>query len=120
MSAPASSASAAAGLRRWTRGHDLHVKAAVGLLIAQETWLRRSEFRAGCVERDGDGTCWIDWDDAREAFDAGRFATASSSEAALLDLVIALGEDRYRFSSMDGVQARMVAEAVAAAVGVDR
>ncbi|MHA6795924.1 hypothetical protein ACVGVM_20760 [Pseudonocardia bannensis] len=120
MSAPGSVTAAAVGLRCWTRGHDPHVKAAVGLLIAHETWLRRSEFRTGCIERDGDGTCWIDWDDAREAFDAGRFAKASSTEIAVLDLVIALGEDRYRFSRVDGGQARMVTEAVATAVGVDR
>ncbi|GAA4886403.1 hypothetical protein ACFQ34_21540 [Pseudonocardia benzenivorans] len=117
MSGPGSADAAAVGLRRWARGHEPHVRAAVGLLIAHGTWLRRSEFRTACVERDGDGTCWIDWSDAREAFEDGRFATASSTEVAVLDLVIALGEDRFRFSRMDDVQARLIAEVVAAAVG---
>lgn len=117
MSAPGSAQAAAVGLRRWARGHDLHVAAAVRLLIAHGMWLRRSDFRAECVERDADGTCWIDWSDAREAFDAGRFDTASSTELAVLDLVIALGQDRYRFFRMGAGHARLVTEAVTAALG---
>ena len=120
MSAPGSATAAAVGLCRWVRSHDAHVRAAVGLLIASEVWLARSEFRITCIERDDDGTCWIDWTDARAAFDTGRFAKASSTEIALLDLAIALGEDRYRFSRIDSAQARTVVEAVAAAGGVDR
>ncbi|RTL61604.1 MAG: hypothetical protein EKK42_34525 [Pseudonocardiaceae bacterium] len=117
MSAPPSAESAAVGLRRWARGHDPHVQAAVGLLIAHETWLHRNDFRTTCVDRDRDGTCWIDWADARRLFDAGRFAKASSTEIAMLDLVIALGADRYRLSQMDDAQARLITESVAAALG---
>ncbi|MGD9986350.1 hypothetical protein [Pseudonocardia sp.] len=120
MSGPGSATAAAVGLRRWARSHDDHVNAAVGLLIASEVWLARSEFRTTCVEHDDDGTCWIDWTEARACFDAGRFAKASSTEIVVLDLAIALGEDRYRFSRIDSAQARMVVEAVTAAVGVDR
>lgn len=117
MSTPVSTEAEAVGLRRWARGHDPHVQAAVGLLIGHETWLRHNDFRSGRIERDADGTCWIDWTDARAAFDAGRFAKASSTELAVLDLVIALGADRYRFSRMDDAQARLITESVAAALG---
>ncbi|WP_234027960.1 hypothetical protein, partial [Pseudonocardia dioxanivorans] len=96
-----------------------HVGAAVALLIAHGTWPAREEFRA-YVERDRDGTCWIDWSDARAAFDAGVFAKASTSEIAVLDLAIALGEDRFRFSRMGPANARVIAEAVAKAVWVTR
>jgi len=91
----------------------------VGLLVAHGIWPAREEFRA-CVERDRDGTCWIDWLDARAAFDAGHFANASTSEIAVLDLAIALGEDRFRFSRMGLANARAIAEAVAKAVWVTR
>jgi hypothetical protein len=109
----------AAGLREWTRSHDLHVRAAVWLLLAHETWPRRPEFLAACVRRSGTEV-WIDWRAAREAFDAGEFVRASSTEIAVLDLVIALGEDRYRLRAMGDGNARLIAEAVAAAVGVTR
>lgn len=108
-----------AGLREWTRSHDLHVRAAVWLLLAHETWLRRPEFLDACVRRSG-AQVWIDWRAAREGFDAGAFVRASSTEIAVLDLVIALGEDRYRFRAMGESNARLIAEAVTAGVGVTR
>ncbi|AEA22312.1 hypothetical protein Psed_0030 [Pseudonocardia dioxanivorans CB1190] len=120
MSAPASATSAIVGLRRWARGHSPQVAAAVGLLIAHGTWPARQEFRDACIERDRDGTCWIDWTDVREAFDAGAFMKASTSEIAVLDLAIALGEDRFRFSRMGPANARAIADVIAAAVGVTR
>ena len=119
MSAPTSATSAVVGLRRWARGHIPHIAAAVGRLIDHGTWPAREEFRA-CIERDRDGTCWIDWSDARAAFDAGAFAKASTSEIAVLNLAIALGEDRFRFSRMGPANARAIAEAVAKAVWVTR
>lgn len=106
----------AAGLRRWTRTHDAHVQAAVELLIGHDTWLRRSEFRAACVHADRGGEVWINWNAAREAFDAGAFTKCSSTEQAVLDLAIALGTDRYRLNYMGPANARLIAEAVAAAV----
>ncbi|ODU01350.1 MAG: hypothetical protein ABS81_20885 [Pseudonocardia sp. SCN 72-86] len=120
MSAPTSTTSAVIGLRRWARGHSPHVAAAVGLLIVHGTWPARPEFREACVERDRDGTCWIDWTQARAAFDAGAFAKASTSEIAVLDLAIALGEDRFRLSRMGPVNARAITDSVAYAVGVLR
>ncbi|GAY12615.1 hypothetical protein [Pseudonocardia sp. N23] len=120
MSAPTSSTSAVIGLRRWARGNSPHVGAAVGLLIVHGTWPAREEFREACIERDRDGTCWIDWTRARTAFDDGEFAKASTSEIAVLDLAIALGQDRFRFSRMGPANARAITDTVAYALGVLR
>ncbi|WP_219419611.1 hypothetical protein [Pseudonocardia nigra] len=120
MTARADTAAMVAGLRAWVRGHDRHVQAAVGLLLAHDVWLRREEFRAACLRRVSDGTYGIDWSAARTGFDAGEFARASSTEIAVLDLAIALGSDRYRLRSMGDHNARLIAEAVAHAVGAIR
>ena len=80
-----------AGLRAWTRGHDPHVRAAVELLIEHDVWLRRADFTRACV-RSCNGQAWIDWQAARVFADAG--AVASTSEMAILDLAVALGENR--------------------------
>ncbi len=108
------------GLRRWTRTHDAHVRAAVELLIGHDVWLRRTEFRAACVHADGDGEVWIDWRAAREAFDSGEFDRCSSTERAVLDLAIALGTDRYRLNAMGPANSQLIAHAVAAAVAPQR
>ena len=104
-----------AGLRAWTRHHDPHVRAAVELLIEHEFWLRRRDFLRTCVHRDGQ-EAWIGWREAREFTDVG--PRASTSELAILDLAIALGENRYRLSIMGDVHSRWIATAVARAVGV--
>lgn len=108
-----------AGLRAWTRDHDAHVRAAVELLIAHSGsfWLRRPDFTRECVNRDR-REAWIDWTAAREFVDRG--AVASTSEMAILDLAVALGENRYRLSIMGAAHSRWIADAVAQAVGVDR
>jgi hypothetical protein len=106
-----------AGLRAWTRDHDDHVRAAVELLIAHEFWLRRADFTRACVH----GTrreAWIDWNAAREFVNAG--SVASTSQMAILDLAVALGENRYRLSIVGRVHAQWIATAVARAVGVQR
>lgn len=120
MTATPSAAGAVAGLRRWIRHHDLHVQAAVTLLLTHDVWLRRSEFRGACVGRGSDGVHWIDWRAARAAFDTGTFAKASSTELAVLDLAIALGSDTYRLSRMGGANARAIVQAVAHALGGPR
>lgn len=104
-------------LRAWTRYHDPHVRAAVGLLIEHESWLRRQDFIRACVRRRGN-QAWIDWDDARRFCAAG--GRASTSEMAILDLAVALGENRYRLSILGQANSRLIAAAVATAVGVDR
>ena len=104
-------------LRRWTANHDPHVRAAVELLIEHETWIRRADFRRAAVEHNA-REAWINWRKAREFVDAG--STASTSEMAILDLAVALGENRYRLSIMGAANSRAIAQAVARAVGEDR
>ncbi len=45
---------------------------------------------------------------------------ASTTEMAVLDLAVALGENRYKFSIMGPANSRMIAQAVARALGEDR
>jgi hypothetical protein len=106
------------GLRAWTKDHDPHVRAAVELLIwhgGGGYWLRRADFTTAAVKRRG-REAWIDWEAAREFVDAG--AVASTSEMAILDLAVALGENRYRLSIMGHAHSRAIANAVTAAVGL--
>lgn len=103
------------GLRRWTKDHDPHVIAAVELLICHEFWLRRQDFRLAAVERYRSEVT-IDWRKAREFADAG--ARASTSEMAILDLAVALGEDRYRLNIMGHAHSRSIANAVMIACGL--
>jgi hypothetical protein len=105
------------GLRAWTKDHDPHVRAAVELLIwhgGGGYWLRRADFTSAAVHR-GRYESTIDWGAAREFVDAG--ARASSSEMAILDLAVALGENRYRLSIMGHAHSRAIARAVVQAVG---
>ena len=104
-------------LRRWTHDHDPHVREAVELLIWHEMWIRRADFRRACIEL-GAREAYIDWRKAREFTDAG--AMASTSEMAILDLAVAIGENRFKFSIMGAAHSRMIATAVARAVGEDR
>jgi hypothetical protein len=107
-------ATLAAALATWTRHHDPNVRAAVGLLLEHDFWLRRPDFTRACVHRDG-REAWIDWTAARAFADAG--TVASTSEMAVLDLAVALGENRYRLSIMGAANSRAIAAAVARAVG---
>ena len=111
-------ATVAAGLRRWANGHPSTVRAAVELLVRHGVWLREVEFLAAAVHRDPDGSYWIDWAAARTAFDDGTFATASVVERAVLDLVISLGQDRYRLARMGSGTSRRIADAVTTAAGL--
>ena len=104
-------------LRRWIHNHDPHVCAAVELLIWHETWIRRADFQRAAVERNA-REAWINWRKAREFVDSG--SRASTSETAVLDLAVALGENRYKFSIMGPANSRMIAQAVARALGEDR
>jgi hypothetical protein len=104
-------------LRHWARASDSHVYAAVELLLGHGVWLRRAEFLTAAV-RVHRTSAWITWTAARAAFDAGHFDAASSTERAVLDLAIALGQDRYRLSRMDTSNATAIATAVALAAGL--
>jgi len=96
-------------------GMDDRDKAATELLIWHEYWLRRSDFASECVRDMGDGA-YLRWQQAREFLD--REPHASTSELAVLDLAVAIGENRFRLSSMGGQHRKMIAHAVAAAVGL--
>jgi len=101
----------------WSHGQDANVRAAVELLIEHGRWIADRGFRAACITVD-DGVAWIDWDAARTAYDAGRFGAASSSEKAVLDFAINLGEDRYEFDRLDSNNRRLVLDATARALGI--
>ena len=106
-------------LRRWAAGQDAHVIAAVELLAAHGLWLRRPDFhRAAVRATGGPAHAWIVWRAAREAFDTDQLGPASTTELAVLDLAIALGEDRYRLTAMGTGNAAAIASAVARAAGL--
>ena len=101
-------------LRRWIAYHDPHVSAAVELLIEHDTWIRRADFRRACIEKNS-REAWINWRKAREFVDSG--SVASTSEMAVLDLAVALGENRFKFSVMGPANSRMITQAVTRALG---
>ena len=87
-----------AALRASIRDQDAHRRAAVELLIWHEGWLRSRDFITACVTRRG-GIATVNWASAREFSDrvtAGGLGAphASTTEAALLDLAVALGEEQ--------------------------
>lgn len=114
------------GLRGWARGQTRHEQAAVELLAWHETWLRRPDFRGACITQRAAGlVAIIHWDDARDFVDRGYWfgnprgvLPASTSQRAVLDLAVALGEDQYRLANMGQVHKAVIAYAVAAAVGL--
>jgi hypothetical protein len=114
----------AKGLRAWARNQTAPEQAAVELLIWHETWLRRPDFTGAAVTEQVSGpVAVIHWRDAREFIDRG-YAQAgrkplpvSSSAQAVLDVAVALGEDRFRLTGFGRVHRRAVAEAFAAALG---
>ena len=105
-------------LRKWTRGHDPHVRAAVELLVWHEAWLRRADFTRACVFRDDDGAAWIGWIEAREFASSGR-ARASTSETAVLELAVAIGSNQYKLSHMGDAHAKAIVKAFADALGAE-
>ena len=107
-------------LRKWTSGHDAHVRAAVELLIWHGDggyWLRRPDFIRACVRKNA-GEAWITWHDARAFCDSS--PRGSSSELAILDLAVALGEDRFRLGIMGHAHLRSIALAMWAACGLGK
>lgn len=107
-----------ADLRQWIANHDPHVQAAVNLLIEHDYWLRTGRFVKAAVVKASDGH-YIAWSKAREAYDAGEFDRSSTSELAVLDLAIALGENRFKLTSMGRVNGRSMAQAFASALGLN-
>lgn len=107
----------AAGLREWAVNATRYEQAAVELLIWHGEWLYRASFQQACIRRYDGGEIAIRWDAAREFSDrvtAGGLGAprASTSEAAVLDLAVALGEDRFRLSNMGTAHRQAIADAV--------
>lgn len=103
-------------LRAWTEHHDAHVRAAVELLVwhgGGGYWLRRADFTTAAVHR-GKYESTINWSSAREFVDAG--PRASTSEMAVLDFAVALGENRFHLSIMGDAHSRAIVNAVRTAV----
>lgn len=119
----------AKGLRGWARHQTAHEQAAVELLIWHETWLRRPDFKEAAITQLAPGlVARINWEAAREFIDQGYLTgaaiqrrehplPASTSERAVLDVAVALGENMFRLPGLGHVHRRKVAEAFAAALG---
>ena len=101
-------------LRRWAKDQDPHRRAAVELMIWNEFWLRRDDFRAAAIGSDA-RQAWVRWEEAAR-FRAGPGASASSSELAILDVAVAIGKDVFRLSRMNDEQAGAVVRAFADAL----
>lgn len=102
-----------ADLRAWAAGTPAAV-AAVELLIWKAGWLLRADFTGSCITRNfADRIAAVDWDKARDFHD--RHPTGSTSEMAILDLAITLGQDRFRFASMGHAHRRQVVNAIVTA-----
>lgn len=99
------------GLRAWTSCHDLHVRAAVQLLIDHDHWLNRSDFIGIATRRLDPHTVVIDFDAAAAALEEGRLG-ASSTEIGVLRLACDLGADRWRTSRMGHAASRAVRQAI--------
>lgn len=97
-------------------GMDDRDKAGTELLIWHEYWLRRRDFASECVRDMGPDGAYVRWQQAREFLD--RDPHASTSELAVLDLAVAIGESRFRLSSMGSQHRKMIAHVMAAAVGL--
>ena len=113
------------GLRGWVRSRTAHERAAAELLIWYESWLRRPDFKDECITQLAPGlVARIDWYEAREFVGRGyarrgeRPLPASSSQRAVLDLAVALGEDQFGLSGLGHAHKRAAAQAFAAAVGL--
>ena len=104
-------------LRRWAANMDASDRAAVELLAWHEFWLRRRDFTAAAVVNRGVHMA-VDWAAAR-AF-AETHPGASTSELAILELAVAIGEDRFRFRIMGAAHSKAIVRAVAQALGEDR
>jgi hypothetical protein len=101
-------------------------EAAAQLLCEHRSLLTRADLMAACVEYDHDGTepvAWVVWDAIPEYVDR---APLSSSEARILRLAAELGGadtgvplDEL-LSSLDDENARLVLDAIAHALRLDR
>lgn len=102
----------ATALRAWSAHRDSHEQAAVWLLIEHGHWLHTTRFARFAVAGARSRQPRISWSDARAAFDAGEFDRSSTSERAILDFAIALGQDRYKISPMGSATGGLLVKAL--------
>lgn len=115
------------GLRGWARGQTVHEQAAVELLIWQEIWLRRPDFRDAAITQRAPGlVAIINWYEAREFIDRGYCGRgvsyqdklpASSTEHRILNIAVSVGEDEFGLSHLGTVHRWHVAYALSQACG---
>jgi hypothetical protein len=103
----------APGLRKWTRRHDPHVRAAAELLVSHGYWLHRDDFTSACTET-FQGETSIDWVHAREF--AQEAPGCSASQRRFLLLAAAIGGDDFGLSKTSGQDAKAIIRAVTTAV----
>lgn len=109
-------------LRRWAGQMSAGDRAAVELLAWHETWLRRPDFTDTATETRGVHMA-VNWQAAREFIVRGyrcQHAAAvpsTTSQRRILDIAVALGEDKFGLSGFGLAHKRAAAEAFAAACG---
>lgn len=119
MSTKPDSVDVRAWLRDWAADPDNNstARAAIQLLDWHGHWLNSRAFLDSCVHASPeDEWAYVNWREARDAHDAGTFTPASTTELAILDFAIALGEDRYRLNLMGDKHATALVTALAAAL----
>lgn len=104
-----------AGLREWAKYQAPHVRAAVELLAWHGYWIGGGD-RSWLRHHPDEGMVSVNWRAAREYYDA--CGIGSTSERAVLDLAIALGQDRYRLGIMGHAHLRSIGNAFYAACGL--
>lgn len=107
-------------LNAWAENRDSGEAAAVRLLIGHERWVRDETVVGLCMTREPGGRVSVNWAALRQRLAAGEFASASSSERAVLDFAVALAEDRYFTSRMGGRAGGLMCEALMQALGIVR
>lgn len=110
----------AACLRVGARG-AYATEAAVELLIAHGTWLRRADFRTACVDDDGHTLAWIEWDTVIDFLNDTPSST--SEESMLLIAAELIGVDTHvplghLLTGLDDRNSRLVVDAIAHALAM--
>jgi hypothetical protein len=101
-----------AELQHWIEHEESPlVRAAVTLLSRHRRWLDHDTFIRWCVKPTDDGLHRISWRSARLEFQAGNFASGSS-DLALLDVAIILGENRLHPEGMKDEHWELVVDAL--------
>lgn len=104
-----------AGLRRWTANHDDRVRAAVELLIWEETMLRRADFFTAAIGVTG-GDYYIRWLHALSYADVDNHGDEPA--LTVLRLAIWIAKDPFSLSQFGRPYRQAAVDTFAAALGV--